>query len=442
MALCAFAGNADMYGLGIRLGYYLQWYGGIFASLLAPEEVPNARFALGLFISATFLALVIQTVQNDLHAVEIYIILLLTFGAYLFLVPQLLWRLVTGCQPLLDPSRFPLVDPGPTHSDLHTVLILAVTGYQLWFWFVKIPGLDKLYCKRYGFAFAKVPLNNRAFQVINIILYFVLGVAVLVLSTLRLNSVTKGPEYKRRRADQWERDKERLGRRRLSRRVNALQKLNMVNNIVTATIVVVATELTIKWNRITDVNTLSSAGQLIPFVIGLGVVVRVLYVWRKPGPRRSPSSYSQLPPHVPRPRDPFLIPPRSSILPTPLPLPEYTVVTPMSHRQPPERTSSLWSSGSSSQPRRSNQQYHTSTPNRVAQTFAPAPVSAFQPPDSVFRPQELPTSGASYRAPRASTDTSPSISPHPTAPLPASQLPPMAKRKAGSGRSVKKGRER
>jgi hypothetical protein len=128
-----------MYGLGIRLGYYLQWYGGIFASLLAPEEVPGARFALGLFISATFLALVIQTVQHGLYEVEIYIILLLTFGAYLFIIPSLLWRLATGCQPLLDPSRFPLVDPGPTHSDLHTLLILAVTAYQLWFWFVKIP---------------------------------------------------------------------------------------------------------------------------------------------------------------------------------------------------------------------------------------------------------------------------------------------------------------
>jgi hypothetical protein len=303
MSFCKFAGNADMYGLGIRLGYYLQWYGGIFASLLAPEEVPGARFALGLFISATFLALVIQTVQHGLYEVEIYIILLLTFGAYLFIIPSLLWRLATGCQPLLDPSRFPLVDPGPTHSDLHTLLILAVTAYQLWFWFVKIPNLDRLSCRFYGFAFAKVPLNNRAFQVVNIVLYFILGVAVLVLFTLRLNSMMKGPEDERRRAIQWEIEKRRLGRRGLSRRVDALRTLNLANNFTTASIVVVATELTIQWNHISDINTLSSAGQLIPFVIGLGVVLRVLYVWLTPGlhpsqpkpPLRLPTTPHHLP---------------------------------------------------------------------------------------------------------------------------------------------------
>lgn len=83
MSLCDFNGNADMYGLGIRLGYYLQWFGIILASPLAPDEVPNARFALALFISATFQALIIQIVRRNLYIVEIYVVLLLTFGAYI-----------------------------------------------------------------------------------------------------------------------------------------------------------------------------------------------------------------------------------------------------------------------------------------------------------------------------------------------------------------------
>jgi hypothetical protein len=311
--LCTFASNADMYGLVIRLGYYLQWYGGIFASLLAPDEVPGARFALGLFISATFLALVIQTVQHGLYEADIYIILLLTFGAYLFIVPWLLWRLATGCQPLLDPSRFPLVDPGPTHSDLHSLLILAVTGYQLWFWFTKIPNLDRLSCRFYGFAFAKVLLNNS----------------------------------------------------------------------ITASIVVVATELTIKWNHVTGVNTLSSAGQLIPFVIGLGVVVRVLYVWLKPKPR-PPRKEKPAPHSPPRPRvlPTYAIHPsfllllllrrrssstnQASIIhdpPIPPPLPDYAIPPPMSYMSPPERSSrpkrpSRSSHGSRSQPCRSTIRHH------------------------------------------------------------------------------------
>jgi hypothetical protein len=46
--------------------------------------------------------------------------------------------------------------------------------------------------------------------------------------------------------------------------------------------VVLATELTIKWNSIRGVNSLSSAGQTIPFVVGLGALVRIFYVYAKP----------------------------------------------------------------------------------------------------------------------------------------------------------------
>jgi hypothetical protein len=46
--------------------------------------------------------------------------------------------------------------------------------------------------------------------------------------------------------------------------------------------VVLATELTIKWNSLRGVNTLSSAGQTIPFLVGVGSLVRVFYVYAKP----------------------------------------------------------------------------------------------------------------------------------------------------------------
>lgn len=287
-----------MYGLDIRLGYYLQWYGGMLATLLAPDEVGNARISLGFFISATFLALIIQTVRHQLYSIEIYIILLLTFGAYISLLPILLWRLLTRCDPRKDPTRFPLVDPGSIHSDLHSVLLLAVTGFQLWFWIAKVPELDSLYCKRYGFIFAKVPLNDKALQVISIVVYFLLGVSVLVMLALRINRFIRGArdsngseevDLVRRYSQQW-----------LDHRIGTLQLLNMVQSVATATVVVVATELTIQWNDITGLNSLDSAGQLIPFVIGSGILVRVIYVfsragYRPPSTRRRPLRGHQLP---------------------------------------------------------------------------------------------------------------------------------------------------
>lgn len=268
--------------------------------------------ALALFISATFLALVIQNVQRQLHVVEIYVILLLTFGAYIFLLPLLFWRLMTGFNPLSDPTRFSLVDPGPTHSDLHSLLFLAVTGFQLWFWIIKVTELDSMYCGRYGFFFAKVPLDDRAFQIANIVIYFVLGVSVLTMLTLRVNRVCKGSSRSEEDAE-WDELEDRHDRDWLDHRIHTLQMLNLVKNIITSTVIVVGTELTISWNRIAGVYCLASAGQLIPFVIGLGVLSRVMYVWLKEG-YRQPSARR-------RPRPPWEVELGSSLSsPTPPPI--------------------------------------------------------------------------------------------------------------------------
>ena len=46
-------------------------------------------------------------------------------------------------------------------------------------------------------------------------------------------------------------------------------------------------ESTIRWNNIADVNNLNSAAQIIPFVIGIGVMVRALkpfrWIWKSIG---------------------------------------------------------------------------------------------------------------------------------------------------------------
>ena len=66
----------------------------------------------------------------------------------------------------------------------------------------------------------------------------------------------------------------------LSRRAQIIQleKIRILNSIIVASMVTVATELTIKWNLISGVNDLTSAGQLIPFLIGVALALRVIYV--------------------------------------------------------------------------------------------------------------------------------------------------------------------
>jgi hypothetical protein len=58
--------------------------------------------------------------------------------------------------------------------------------------------------------------------------------------------------------------------------------LQPLSNLVVATVVGLTTELTIKWNALRGVNSLSSAGQTIPFIVGVRSLVRVFYVYSDP----------------------------------------------------------------------------------------------------------------------------------------------------------------
>ena len=181
-----------MYGLGIRIGFYLQWYAGDLASWFAPSEVDGIRLTNSVFIAATFLALLIQVIRDisNLQVVEVYIILLLTFGYYLFLVPVYAWRLLTGYNPAFDPTRFPQVWTGEVYSVLNFLLLVAVASFQLWFWFVRVPQLNGQSCQELGFFFAKIRMNLKAFEVLNIFFYMLLlsSCAVMLFMTILLKA--------------------------------------------------------------------------------------------------------------------------------------------------------------------------------------------------------------------------------------------------------------
>jgi hypothetical protein len=172
MSACGFSGNPNMYGLGIRVGFYLQWFGIILASWIARSQVPGMRFANSLFVAATFLALVIQTAKEMLRPVETYIVLLLIFGIYLYFVPVYIWRLLTCGNPLLNPSAFPRVHTGPVFDRLNFAMLVAIAIFQLWFWFRRVNPVSMDGCIEYGFFFGKLRLHNPGFVVANIVFLF------------------------------------------------------------------------------------------------------------------------------------------------------------------------------------------------------------------------------------------------------------------------------
>lgn len=58
----------------------------------------------------------------------------------------------------------------------------------------------------------------------------------------------------------------------------SLQRLQTMSDIIVASVLVTAIELLIRWNGIQGVDSVSTAGQTIPMIVGIGLVVRVLYI--------------------------------------------------------------------------------------------------------------------------------------------------------------------
>lgn len=200
MSSCQINGTPDMYGLGIRIGFYMLWYGNITANWIARADVPSLRLITPLFISATFISLVVETSWATLQAVEVYIVVLLVYGTFYCWVPLYLWRLFTGCSPFWDPSQWPFVKHGTISHAANFVLLLAITSFQIWFWCTgvnSLPNNNEQGCQTWGFFLAQVQLNSAVFIAVNLLFAFVLlicGVANLLL-TLR---VVRPPRWLRK----------------------------------------------------------------------------------------------------------------------------------------------------------------------------------------------------------------------------------------------------
>jgi hypothetical protein len=204
---CQFPGTPDMYGQGIRVGFYTLWFSTELATWLARPLLPALRFLLPLFTAAAFLGLVIRTAWQTLLPVEVYVVLLLVSGTYYCWLPFYAWRLATGCSPYWDPSRWPLVAFGRVWLACHYLLMLAATAFQVWFWCTGLGALPLAVgpnalqpgCQQWGYFLAMVPLDAAVYIAFNLLFVFVLLLCAFV-SLLFLAGVLRPPRYLRKQA--------------------------------------------------------------------------------------------------------------------------------------------------------------------------------------------------------------------------------------------------
>jgi hypothetical protein len=191
MASCVLNGNSDLYGLGIRLGVYFQLISTLLANHFLADALREAWDANTIFLLSIFIAIIKSSVSVDnLTAPEAFVLLQMLF-AFLIAVyhigPSLKWYLFDFLTRILkgtmerDLDWWEIaselgraqVDVSNLGTTMRQFLALAITSYNVWFWFSGSDLLDSgRHCSSEIFVFARVDLHGDAtifFQVWGII---------------------------------------------------------------------------------------------------------------------------------------------------------------------------------------------------------------------------------------------------------------------------------
>ncbi|KAJ6440949.1 Pyruvate decarboxylase [Purpureocillium lavendulum] len=120
---CAFDGNTDLYGFGVRLGVYAQWIATLITTVLDPENEAAFRLLNLVVQSSIFLGLCTESKPGN-HAVGSVITQFLLCGSL---------SSVTGD----GISHF-----GHMSGILRTIFYTAFSAWGIWFWFVGVDVME------------------------------------------------------------------------------------------------------------------------------------------------------------------------------------------------------------------------------------------------------------------------------------------------------------
>ena len=120
---CAFDGNTDLYGLGVRLGVYGQWIATLITTVLDPENEASFRL-LNLIVQASiFLGLCTESRPGNPAAGSVITQFLL-------------------CGSLSSVTGDGISHFGHASGILRTVFYTAFSAYGIWFWFVGVDAME------------------------------------------------------------------------------------------------------------------------------------------------------------------------------------------------------------------------------------------------------------------------------------------------------------
>ncbi|XDG03685.1 hypothetical protein ABKA04_003300 [Annulohypoxylon sp. FPYF3050] len=345
----AIEGNPDFYGLGIRIGVYLQWVTAWVSLLVDPLSAQSVYDVNSVFVFAILVATMIAIFADSptIEPVETYIMLqfslgffvttLSTFGLRLHLLrpssvaqllhhldalsravrgslqnsswPSVMWRLSSSRIKLPLNYVSPLKPYHLSWSGVfwRTTTICMLTAVNIWLWFASQPNYrlaNRICDPPFVFFFSRQQLSGAIvgfFKAVSIMIAIIVAPPFFVLCQLALrilnhtimalyrdflhSTVPEAPQRLRQPLDRinstFASFSHRLDpittlsqfRGYLARRICVFWNIFVVLSIIWF---ILSIELTLSWNNIKGVNSIDSAGQLIPFVIGAVSTLQVV----------------------------------------------------------------------------------------------------------------------------------------------------------------------
>lgn len=207
--ICTIAGNADLYGLGIRVSFYLLWFAVLIGERFHDEHAKVLRGTELVFAYAVFLGLSMTASAGYLFAVEVYIATLLISTTVYLLVPRHTTDLVAWIRPDLGLG---CRDRGfGVMVFLRCLFVLIVVGLQMWFWGTGVDSasIDRALrgqgggCQppvQVGFAFSPVELLNGGYRAMNVLLMLALLAGGVIIGAMKAGVRRRRVSRRRRKA--------------------------------------------------------------------------------------------------------------------------------------------------------------------------------------------------------------------------------------------------
>ncbi|KAH0610067.1 uncharacterized protein H6S33_012613 [Morchella sextelata] len=279
---CGFSGDDNTYGLGIRIGVYLQWVTSAVAYGFLPTEAQSVRGVNNCFQAAMFAGLLFITITkgSDLYAVEAYMMLIFCMGG-----------VCSGDAKedggIFKAKKFAYHKASNIGGLIRFVLSTGFCVYGLWFFFTGMDHMKHPGCSTWAYFFAKVNLYTwlRTFMKAVFVLMGIIHSMVIfwpIAHKLCCFPTSHNEEIDLAVASfgQSEIEPENTSRSKAEKGLESTSMVILSGSLISFMLTV---ELMIRWNHILGVNELGSTGQLLPLIMAIGSFIRVLHLLRKEG---------------------------------------------------------------------------------------------------------------------------------------------------------------